>query len=227
MAEATQDVPFHNLPAQRGPLFGRDQAVQEVVALLREHGSLLTLTGPGGVGKTRLALQVAADTLATFTDGVCFVSLAPIRDPDLVGPTIAQALGLLERGGQPPLARLTTSLRHQHLLLVLDNCEQVLPAAPLVAALLAACPRLAVLATSRAALRLSGEREFFVPPLAVPEPGQAPEPDALTQYAAVALFVARAQAVQGDFRLTAANAPAVAAICQRLDGLPLALELVH
>ena len=225
MAQALGECPPQTLPVQRGPLFGRDQAVREVVALLREHGGLLTLTGPGGVGKTRLAVQVAADTRAAFADGVCFVALASLRNPDLVGPTIARALGLLERGGQPSLARLTGALRRQHLLLVLDNCEHLLPAAPLVADLLAACPRLTVLATSRAALRLSGEREFLVPPLAVPDLGHMPEPDALAQYAAVALFVARARAVQSDFALTAVNATAVAAICQRLDGLPLALEL--
>ncbi|HEX5504853.1 MAG TPA: LuxR C-terminal-related transcriptional regulator [Thermomicrobiales bacterium] len=223
--EAGWGAADHGLPARRDPLFGRAREVERARALLGEQAGLLTLTGPGGVGKTRLALQVAAESAAAFADGVCFVSLAALGDPTLVGPTIARARGLPERGGLSPLARLVADLREKHLLLILDNCEQVLPAAPLVADLLAACPRLAVLATSRAALRLSGERELLVPPLAVPEPRQWPDPDALARSAAVTLFVARARAVQDDFRLTAANGPAVAEICHRLDGLPLAIEL--
>jgi non-specific serine/threonine protein kinase len=180
------------------------------------------------VGKTRLAVRIAEEIAGRFPDGVSFVLLAPIRDPALVLTAIAQALGVREAGGRPIADQLVTLLRGRELLLVLDNLEQVLSAAPQIASLLAACPQLTILATSRSPLRVSGERTFDVPPLALP--GQAEENSLpvladLARIEAVRLFVERAQATRSDFALTETNAAAVAEICQRLDGLPLAIEL--
>ena len=185
----------------------------------------MTLTGTGGVGKTRLALQLATELIGDFHDGVSFVSLASISDPDLVLSTIAQALGLREPTGQTWLDLLQVFFRHKHSLLVLDNFEQVVTAAPPLVTLLQACPRLKVLVTSRALLRISGQHHFPVAPLSVPDLKHLPDHTSLAQYAAVALFVQRAQALKPDFRLTATNARAVAELCVRLDGLPLAIEL--
>ena len=186
---------------------------------------LLTLTGPGGVGKTRLAIQVAAEVAAAFPDGAWFVPLDPVREPGLVVPAIAQALGLREMGGRPLRNRLTTYLHERHMLLVLDNFEHVVAAAPEVAALLTACPCLTVLVTSRDILRLSGEHGFPVPPLTLPDPNVFPQEADLMGFEAVRLFLARATAVQPGFAVTEANAVTVATICARLDGLPLAIEL--
>jgi predicted ATPase/DNA-binding SARP family transcriptional activator len=216
----------HNLPAQPTPLVGREQEVAAARDLLRHADvRLVTLTGPGGTGKTRLALQVASELLETFDQGVFFVSLASIRDPTLIPLTIAQALGLQERGDRSPWQRLKESLCDRDLLLVADNFEQLVAAAPLLAELLAAAPRLKLLVTSRAVLHLRGEHEFPVPPLALPDRERLPSLDALSRVPAVALFLQRARAVRTEFALTDENAAAVAAICWRLDGLPLAIEL--
>lgn len=218
------------VPASLTPLVGREEEVGAVADLLRREGRpegsrLVTLTGPGGVGKTRLALQVAADWANGFADGAVFVSLAAVRDPAVVGPTIASVLGMIGGGWRTPEEGLGDALQASHLLLVLDNFEQVLPAAPLVTGLLLRCPRLTVLVTSRAVLRVEGERVYPVPPLAVPDPERLPIVERLAAVGSVRLFVERAQAADPSFRLSPANAGAVAAICHRLDGLPLAIEL--
>ena len=215
-----------NLQAQLPPLLGRERDVAHASGLLGQTGvRLLTFVGPGGVGKTRLALQVAAEMLPTFPDGVYFVSLAPISDTALVVPTIAQTLGLREAGSRSLLDRLNEYLYAKHLLLVLDNFEQVIKAAPLLAELLAEFPSLKVLVTSREALRLSYEQLLPVTPLALPDLSHLPPLEALPLYTAVALFIQRVQSVKPDFQLSAVNARAVVEICVRLDGLPLAIEL--
>jgi len=215
-----------NLPAQATSLIGREHEVAAVASLLREEDvRLLALTGPGGTGKTRLALAVAAELQHEFADGVWFVELAPIREPEFVAPAIAARLDLRVSDGQPFAAALQAYLRPKQTLLLLDNFEQVIAAAPLLADLLKGAPRLKLLVTSRAVLHLNGEHEYPVFPLALPDLASLPTTEALARNAAVALFVQRAQAIRPDFRLTADNAQAVATICCRLDGLPLALEL--
>lgn len=216
----------HRLPAQATALIGRQREVQALCDLVRHDGvRLVTLTGPGGIGKTRLALQVAADLTAAFADGVHFVNLAPVSDPELVVTTIAQVLGVREAEGRPLAQELSVYLRSKHVLLVLDNFEQVVAAALLVGELLAAAPGLKVLVTSREPLHLAGEHEYAVPPLLVPDPQSLPLPECLAEYEAVQLFLARAQRVKADFAVTSESAPAIATICHRLDGLPLAIEL--
>ncbi|MDQ5854368.1 MAG: helix-turn-helix domain-containing protein, partial [Chloroflexota bacterium] len=215
-----------NLPVQRERLIGRERELVEAAALLRRGDvGLVTLTGPGGVGKTRLALEVAAEVLDTFADGAWFVDLAPISDPALVAPTIAQTLGIKETGGQPISATLKAFLREQHLLLVLDNFEQVVAGAALLDDLLRAASGLKILVTSRVVLGVYGEHDMEVPPLALPDLALLPPPAQLAQYEAVRLFTERAQAAKADFQVTGETAPAVAEICHRLDGLPLAIEL--
>ena len=222
----TLDAYRHNLPAQATPLIGREAEVVAVCDLLRQPATrLLTLTGPGGIGKTRLALQAAAELLDDARDGVWFVPLAAIRDAALVAPAIGRVLEIADAGELPLIERLKRYLHHKQTLLVLDNFEQVADAAPLVAELLAAAPKLKILVTSREALHLYGEHEYAVPPLALPDLTRLPPLARLSQYEAVRLFIERARAVKPAFAITDENAAAVAEICYRLDGLPLAIEL--
>ncbi len=219
-------VRFYNLPGPLTPLIGREPEIQAVCALLRRPGvRFVTITGTGGVGKTRLGLEVATELLDEFANGVCFVSLAPLSDPDLVIPSIAHTLGIQETGEQPLSNLLQAYLQDKRLLLLLDNFEQVLAAAPRLADLLAGCPQLKILVTSRAVLHIRGEHELSVAPLALPDLTHLPEGEALVQYASAALFLERARAARPDFQLTHANTRAIAEICVRLDGLPLAIEL--
>jgi predicted ATPase/transcriptional regulator with XRE-family HTH domain len=215
-----------NLLAQPTALVGRAREVEQVCTLLRSPDvRLVTMTGPGGVGKTRLALQAAIELLDDFADGIFVVNLAPITDANLVASVITRTLELHEATGRPLLDQLKDYLHNKCILLLLDNFEQVIVAATIVANLLAACPRLNVLVTSREILHLRGEKELAVPPLALPDLKRLPPFAALAQYAAVELFVARARNVKHDFALSDESAPAVAEICSRLDGLPLAIEL--
>ena len=220
-------IPIHHagIPQPLTPFIGREPEVAALVKLVcRPDVRLVTLTGPGGVGKTRLALEVTQAAADTIRDGTTLARLAAVRDPDLVGPVIAQALGVPE-GERPVLERLVTWLAGQHRLLMLDNFEQVVEAAPLIAELLTGCPLLTVLVTSREPLKIAGEREFPVAPLSLPETGATPSPTDIARSDAVQLFVERAQAVAPDFALSAENAATVMEICRRVDGLPLAIEL--
>ena len=213
----------NNLPTQLTSFLGRQRELAEAQRLLTE-GRLLTLTGPGGTGKTRLSLQIAADSTDRFPDGVYYVPLGQIAMPELVIPTIAQALGVVDPGSRP-LDRLVEQIGEKCVLLVLDNFEQVIDAAAQVNELLARAPKISVLITSRSPLRVYGEREYPVPPLGVPDPKHLPSLAGLSQFESVALFIERAMAVRPDFTVNSGNAPAVAEICARLDGLPLAIEL--
>lgn len=219
-------LPHSTLPRPLTSLIGRAAEVASVCASLAgANVRLLTLTGPGGVGKTRLAIQAATELMDDFGDGVCFVDLAPLRDPSLVLTSIAQALHIRETAERSFLDQLEAFLCSRHLLLVLDNFEQVVAAAPMIDQLLGAAPRLKVLLTSRMVLGVYGEQTFEVPPLALPELTLNSSLEQLAQFDSVRLLVERAQVAKTDFQLTRSNAAAVAEVCQRLDGLPLAIEL--
>jgi predicted ATPase/class 3 adenylate cyclase len=221
----TLDARPNNLPPQLTSFVGREEEIAEVERLLG-HTRLLTLTGPGGSGKSRLALAVAADLLTQFRDGSYFVDLSPVTDPALVPAAVANALGVPEAAGRPALDGVKEHLRDRELLQVVDNFEQVAEAGPVLEELLLAAPRLQTMVTSRVVLALRGEQEYAVPPLHVPDPGRLPRDlSALEGVEAVRLFRERARAANPRFSLTEQNAPVVADICARLDGLPLAIEL--
>jgi predicted ATPase/DNA-binding CsgD family transcriptional regulator len=217
-------TPPHNLPAQVTSFIGRQREIDEIRGLLATN-RLLTLSGPPGTGKTRLALQVASQILHQFEDGVLFVELAPISDPRFVPTTIAQVFDLGETGSGSLVENLKHYLKDKQLLLVLDNFEQIIETAPLVGDFLSAAPGLKILVTSRQVLEVYGEQEYYVPPLAVPELGSIQAYRTQSRCEAVELFCQRAQAVKPDFSLMESNAAAIAEICVRLDGLPLAIEL--
>ena len=224
LRKARQQAVPNNLPAGSGALIGRDEEIDEVQKRLAQ-ARLLTLTGPGGIGKTRLALQAAVGLLSQFEDGVFVVELAPLADPALVPAAIAQAVGCRTHGQRPVVEELLEWLSSRRMLLVLDNFEHLPAASEQVSRLLAGSPGLRVLATSRAPLRIAGEQEFPISLLALPDLRQLPSAADLAGYSAVALFVQRAREVLPGFAITAANAAAIAEICVRLDGLPLAMEL--
>src|SRR2546429_1125078 len=221
----TVDRTPNNLPTQLTSFVGRSEMVAQAKRVL-DGCRLMTLTGPGGIGKTRLSLQVAAETFDQFPDGVYFVPLSAVRDPEVIPAVIAESWGIQLTGNRMPLEAVNEHLRDRKVLLVLDNFEQLLPdAAGLPASLLQASPKLKVIVSSRAALRSYGEQEFPVEPLALPDPKTSPSLEMLSQFEAVKLFLERALAAKPDFHATNENAPAIAGICERVDGLPLAIEL--
>jgi predicted ATPase/class 3 adenylate cyclase len=213
-----------NLPTQLTSFLGRRRELDAILGLLATN-RLVTLIGPGGTGKTRLGLQVAAEAGQGFSGGVYFVPLATIEDPELVASAIAHVIGIQDAGARPPEERLLEHLRDREVLLLLDNFEQITDAAPLLGRLLTGAQQLKVIVTSRSPLHVSAEHEFPVPPLQLPDPQHLPSLESLSQYEAVALFIERALSVKPDFAVTNENAPAVAEITARLDGLPLAIEL--
>ena len=221
----TLDGTPNNLPTQLTSFVGRSEMVARAKRLV-ETSRLLTLTGPGGIGKTRLSLQVAAETFDQFPDGVYFIALSAVRDPEVIPSVIAQAIGIPMTGNRLPLDMVIEHLRSRKTLLVIDNFEQLLPeAAGFPSTLLQASPNLKVIVSSRAPLRAYGEHEFPVEPLLIPDSTTHPSLDILSQYEAVKLFIERATAAKPDFYATNENAPAIAGICERVDGLPLAIEL--
>ena len=218
------DLP-NNLPVQVTSFIGREKQIEDVKALMHKS-RLVTLTGPGGAGKSRLSLQVAADLLDQYEDGAWLVELAPFSDPALVPQAVAGALGVREEPGKPLAQTLAEWLKAKHLVLVLDNCEHVLEdAAHLVDALLHFCPKVQVLASSREALGIRGESAYRVPSLSLPDPKQPQTSQSLSRCEAILLFTERAAAMKADFAVTDHNAPTLASVCHRLDGIPLAIEL--
>jgi predicted ATPase/DNA-binding CsgD family transcriptional regulator len=214
------------IPTPLTPLIDRERELDEACAMLRRDDiRIVTLTGPGGTGKTRLSLEIASKLGADFDGQVHWVALAAVTEPPVVLTAIAQSLGIRENGDQPLAARIDADLANKRALLVLDNFEQITSAAPIVASLLSASPGVKALVTSRAALHIRGEHELPLPPLAVPDPRKLPPPDELAEIPAIALFLDRAQSVKPDLNLDNENAAAIAEICARLDGLPLAIEL--
>ncbi|HWS81019.1 MAG TPA: AAA family ATPase [Rubrobacter sp.] len=217
--------PPNNLPLQLSSFVGREKELAEVGRLLKET-RLLTLTGSGGCGKTRLALAAAGELEGMFEDGVWLVELAPLADPSLVPQAVASALGVRQQSGRPLSGSLSGYLRHKRALVVLDNCEHLIGAcADLVDALLRSCPGLRILGTSREALGITGEVAWPVPSLSLPDLRRLPEVASLPRYESARLFIERAAAVKPSFALTERNAVAVAQVCYRLDGIPLAVEL--
>jgi predicted ATPase/class 3 adenylate cyclase len=215
----------NHLPQQLTSFIGREKEIAEIEALLARN-RVLTLTGSGGCGKTRLGLQVAAESLAQYPDGAWFVELAPLSEPGLVAQTVASVLRLKEAPGQPIIQTLTEHLKHQQLLLLLDNCEHLLDACAMLAdALVRRCPGVRILATSREVLGITGEQTYRVPSLSLPDRKQALTPQSLSIYESVQLFIDRALLVRSDFQVTNQNAPALASLCYHLDGIPLAIEL--
>ncbi|RYX81625.1 adenylate/guanylate cyclase domain-containing protein [bacterium] len=231
----TLDHRPHNLPSHLPPILGREQEVEALRGLLESGMRLTTLLGPGGTGKTRLALEIAASTLEMWEDGAFFVPLAPVPPPDAtlspkavedaITGAVARELGVRDDGSQSLQERLLTFLKARKMLLVLDNFEHLVGGAAIVARWLANCPELRIVATSRVPLHVGGEQEIQITPLALPQRKPLPDVATLSQYAAVALFIERARAVKPEFSVNEGNAPAIAEICVRLDGLPLALEL--
>jgi predicted ATPase len=218
--------PNNNLPLQLTSFVGREREVAGLVQLLAGETRLITLTGPGGCGKTRLALSAASSLAGEFEDGVWWVELAPLSDPDLVAQAVAQALGVREAPGRSPTEALLEHLESRMALFILDNCEHLVESgAELADVLLRSCPEVRVLATSREALNTAGERIWPVPPLSSPASYGPPTIEELRSYEAIRLFVERATASASSFELTEDNAPAVARLCQMLDGMPLAIEL--
>lgn len=225
-ALAAPSPPRHNLPALTTRLIGREKVIKQVREIIANpEVRIITLLGPGGIGKTRLALFVAGEMRGDFEDGMFFVPLASLNDPQFIAPAILQTLQLKEAANLPAATWLKQYLANKKLLLVLDNFEQLLAGTALLDELLAAAPGLKLLITSQAVLHIYGEREFGIPSLELPDPAQTPAPEKLADYAAVSLFVERAKAVQPDFCLTGDNYQAVAELCVRLDGLPLSIEL--
>jgi class 3 adenylate cyclase len=226
LSAASSRRPLRNIPTAPASFVGREQEITTICTQLRRTAvRLLTLMGAAGVGKTRLALQVIAELTDLFVDNICFVALEQLRDTDGVISAIAKTLGIQEEKGSSLIEQVKSTLREQSVLLVLDNFEQVLSARLAIADLLAGCPNLKVLITSRVILHLQAERLFEVSPLPLPTPEQGTTSEALLSYASIALFVQRVQAVMPDFQLTAANRADIVEICQRLDGMPLAIEL--
>jgi hypothetical protein len=213
-----------NLPDPGTPLLGRDADLTALIGLLEQH-RVVTVTGPGGIGKTRTAIEVCHRLASRFLDGIAFVSLAAVTDASDFMPALANTLGVKEAEGRSQAEGIVALIGDKRALLLLDNLEQVVSAAPEIAVLVSGCPELRILTTSRTLLRIDAERGYALSPLALPQQATAEGPESLMAYPGIALFVERAKGARSSFELTAESAPAVVAMCRRLDGLPLAIEL--